>query len=66
MTTKSGGMWLFRSPWPHREYPNRLEVEGHLSQEVVDALHDVPDHISLKALVSYPFPLDFAPPSGGR
>jgi gamma-glutamyltranspeptidase len=29
-----------RSPWPHREYPNRLEVEGHLSQEVVDALHD--------------------------
>jgi gamma-glutamyltranspeptidase/glutathione hydrolase len=29
-----------RSPWPHREYPNRLEVEGRLSQAVVDALHD--------------------------
>jgi gamma-glutamyltranspeptidase/glutathione hydrolase len=29
-----------RSPWPHRAYPNRLEVEGRLSQAVVDALHD--------------------------
>ncbi len=29
-----------RSPWPHREYPNRLEVEGRLSQEVVNTLRD--------------------------
>jgi gamma-glutamyltranspeptidase/glutathione hydrolase len=29
-----------RSPWPHREYPNRLEVEGRLPLEVVDALRD--------------------------
>jgi gamma-glutamyltranspeptidase/glutathione hydrolase len=27
------------SPWPHRVYPNRLEVEGRISQEVVEALH---------------------------
>jgi gamma-glutamyltranspeptidase/glutathione hydrolase len=27
-----------RSPWPHRSYPNRLEVEGRLSQDVVEAL----------------------------
>ncbi len=29
-----------RSPWPHREYPNRLEVEGRLPQHVVDTLTD--------------------------
>jgi gamma-glutamyltranspeptidase / glutathione hydrolase len=29
-----------RSPWPHREYPNRLEIEGRVSQELVDALQD--------------------------
>jgi gamma-glutamyltranspeptidase/glutathione hydrolase len=27
-----------RSPWPHRAYPNRLEVEGRMSQGVVEAL----------------------------
>ena len=27
-----------RSPWPHRDYPNRLEVEGRVSQAVLDAL----------------------------
>src|ERR671934_1496598 len=27
-----------QSPWPHRTYPNRLEVEGRLSQAVVEAL----------------------------
>jgi gamma-glutamyltranspeptidase/glutathione hydrolase len=30
-----------RSPWPHREYPNRLEVEGRVSQTVLDALSDM-------------------------
>jgi gamma-glutamyltranspeptidase/glutathione hydrolase len=29
-----------RSPWPHRTYANRLEVEGRISQEVVEALQD--------------------------
>lgn len=29
-----------RSPWPHREYPNLLEVEGRVSQELVDSLRD--------------------------
>ncbi len=28
------------SPWPHREYPNRLEIEGRVSQELVDSLRD--------------------------
>lgn len=27
-----------RSPWPHRTYPNRLQMEGRVAQEVVDAL----------------------------
>ncbi len=30
-----------RSPWPHREYPNRLEIEGRVSQDVLDALRDL-------------------------
>lgn len=29
-----------QSPWPHEEYPNLLEMEGRVSQEVVDALND--------------------------
>jgi gamma-glutamyltranspeptidase/glutathione hydrolase len=29
-----------RSPWPHRDYPNRLEVEGRVSQTLLDALSD--------------------------
>ena len=29
-----------QSPWPHREYPNRLEVEGRVSRDLVDALND--------------------------
>lgn len=29
-----------QSPWPHEEYPNLLEVEGRVSQDVVDALND--------------------------
>ena len=29
-----------RSPWPHREYPNRLELEGRVSEELVDSLRD--------------------------
>ena len=29
-----------QSPWPHREYPNVLEIEGRVSQELVDALSD--------------------------
>jgi gamma-glutamyltranspeptidase/glutathione hydrolase len=28
-----------QSPWPHRTYPNRLQVEGRLSQAVLDALN---------------------------
>jgi gamma-glutamyltranspeptidase/glutathione hydrolase len=28
------------SPWPHREYPNRLELEGRVSPELVDSLKD--------------------------
>ncbi len=28
-----------QSPWPHRAYPNRLQVEARLSQTVVDALN---------------------------
>lgn len=27
-----------RSPWPHRTYPNRLEIEGRFSQEAIEAL----------------------------
>ena len=30
-----------RSPWPHRAYPNRLEVEGRVSQTSLDALRDL-------------------------
>ena len=29
-----------RSPWPHRAYPNRLEMEGRVSEELVDSLRD--------------------------
>ena len=29
-----------QSPWPHEEYPNLLEIEGRVSQDVVDALSD--------------------------
>jgi gamma-glutamyltranspeptidase/glutathione hydrolase len=29
-----------RSPWPHRSYANRLEVEGRMAQGVVEALND--------------------------
>ncbi|MCY4367487.1 MAG: gamma-glutamyltransferase family protein [Chloroflexi bacterium] len=29
-----------QSPWPHEEYPNLLEVEGRVSQGLVDALND--------------------------
>ena len=28
-----------QSPWPHRTYPNRLEVEGRFSQALVEALN---------------------------
>ena len=27
-----------QSPWPHREFPNRLEVEGRVSRDLVDTL----------------------------
>ena len=30
-----------QSPWPHRDYPNRLEIEGRVSQALVDALDDL-------------------------
>jgi gamma-glutamyltranspeptidase/glutathione hydrolase len=30
-----------QSPWPHRNFPNRLEIEGRVSQELVDALGDL-------------------------
>ena len=30
-----------RSPWPHRQYPNRLELEGRVSQALLDALRDL-------------------------
>ena len=30
-----------QSPWPHREYPNRLELEGRISSGVADALRDL-------------------------
>lgn len=29
-----------QSPWPHEEYPNLLEVEGRVSQGLVDSLSD--------------------------
>jgi len=29
-----------RSPWPHRDYPNRLELEGRVSEDLVDSLRD--------------------------
>ncbi len=29
-----------QSPWPHEEYPNLLETEGRMGQDVVDALND--------------------------
>ncbi len=29
-----------QSPWPHEEYPNLLEIEGRVSQSVVDSLID--------------------------
>ena len=28
------------SPWPHREFPNRLEIEGRVSPALVDSLRD--------------------------
>ena len=28
-----------QSPWPHREFPNRLEMEGRVSRDLVDALN---------------------------
>jgi len=28
------------SPWPHEEYPNKLEIEGRVPQVLVDALSD--------------------------
>jgi gamma-glutamyltranspeptidase/glutathione hydrolase len=28
------------SPWPHRELPNRLGIEGRISQQLVDELQD--------------------------
>ncbi len=28
-----------QSPWPHREFPNRLEVEGRVSRDLLDALN---------------------------
>ena len=28
------------SPWPHPEYPNRLEIEGRVSEDLVDSLRD--------------------------
>jgi hypothetical protein len=34
-------------------------------QHIDEDVGIVPDHIPLKALVSYPFPLDIVPPSGG-
>ena len=30
-----------RSPWPHREYPNRLEIEGRIPKDLVDSLSDL-------------------------
>ena len=30
-----------QSPWPHRNYPNRLEIEGRVSRELLDALGDL-------------------------
>lgn len=30
-----------RSPWPHRTFPNRLEVEGRVPQALADALNDM-------------------------
>ncbi len=30
-----------RSPWPHRTFPNRLEVEGRVSQALADTLRDM-------------------------
>ena len=28
-----------QSPWPHRAYPNRLQVEARLAPAVIDALN---------------------------
>ena len=36
-----------QSPWPHREYPNLLEIEGRVSQELVDALSDKGHRVDL-------------------
>jgi gamma-glutamyltranspeptidase/glutathione hydrolase len=30
-----------RSPWPHREYPNRLQVEARMPQGVIETLRDL-------------------------
>jgi len=27
-----------RSPWPHKEFPNRLDLEGRISDDVLDEL----------------------------
>ena len=34
-------LWLQlpQSPWPHRAYPNRLQVEARLAPAVIDALN---------------------------
>lgn len=29
-----------QSPWPHREHPNRLDIEGRVSPDLVDSLAD--------------------------
>ena len=38
-----------RSPWPHREYPNLLEIEGRVPQDLVDTLSDQGERLLLLA-----------------
>jgi gamma-glutamyltranspeptidase/glutathione hydrolase len=36
-----------RSPWPHRTYPNRLEIEGRFSQEAIEALRAIEHRVDV-------------------
>ena len=48
-----------QSPWPHEEYPNLLEIEGRVSQELVDRLNDMGHQV--KAIGPWGVPNGFTP-----
>jgi len=46
-------------PWPHEDYPDLLEVEGRVSQEVMDGLNEKGDLV--KVIGPWGVPNGFAP-----